>query len=1483
MAFLFKSRKNAPPASGLPPASRNIHTSDGTPTSSGANGSIDSTGERSTQSPPPNPNASSNPNGSLSSMNSTLAAGPAYPRRERSESESGPRPSTATQPTQVPNAALYPWSQRRLNFTTAQSNPFPRYGAAVNAIASKDGDIYIMGGLINGSMVRGDLWMVESGGGSLSCYPIATVSEGPGPRVGHASLLVGNAFIVFGGDTKMDDNDVLDDTLYLLNTSSRQWSRAAPPGPRPSGRYGHTLNILGSKIYIFGGQVEGYFFNDLIAFDLNALQNPANQWEFLIQNTGDDVVGPNAKVPAARTNHTIISYNDQLFLFGGTNGTQWFNDVWTYSPVTNVWTQQDCIGYIPAPREGHSAALVNDVMYIFGGRTEEGTDLGDLAAFRISSKRWYTFQNMGPSPSPRSGHSMTAYRDKIIVLAGEPSSAPRDPAELSMVYVLDTAKIRYPNDAPASSQPIDPRQPNSPTRRPSTEARSAMPIRSTSREGARSQNATREQFSGGPVQRPDPAGQSSSQSRLPRASMAQAPAGPPPQGQAPTPRTNGVHSPPNAPNTPNGPKARYNGSPLDTRGTAPGPDGGRSVPQEGVMQPQAVRDVQKENIRPSREGSPSTFGRRTPTQRTESKAKAMEAGEAAPLMSSGVARQRSLRSQRAQGSIDSTEDGHLGRSSSGRHHGEVQGDNRSLRSMPGDEPKSPKMNPHQEALLKELETAKKTNAWYASELALARKQGYHTGASSSPTFDERAVSKVTDDDRPLMEAFMAMRTEIIKMQEAMETQAASMARRIAEVEHQRDAAVTEAAYARAKLAAHGGSQRSTPQPDASREPDEQERFTDLTRRLALALAAQSELKAKLDSLNNDLASERKAREVAEESVDALQLRYDELSKNRNPAELEGLRAELYEAQSLARAEAGRRAEVEEELRTLRVDHETLVKTHEDTSSRLTNHTSSMAALEAAVTASTSKVSLYERQIEEERVQREVAEKKLSQLRAEHEDRTTELETVSKRLHDAEELAETHAREAATHREALLVGLAKLSSVDTGSKQDTVADQKIAALRESAEQASNLAKRNQEAADKAAQKLRNAEERIAGLEAYQEQSSREALQIRRQLQATLRDAQNYQAEIRELRSNLEMSQRDASALAVQHSALKDLLGERGINVSDVRRSPIFDHSPSSRFGTPEQARLRELDQQLQASIKAHEETKSQFEARMQEADSTYKEKLEQLENDYQSAVHYVKGTEKMLKKMKEELTKYKSQNAQLTGELETARSTSAASGTAPDTSTWDEERKQLQASIEEMKTQTSKQIAQLESNMTSLKSDLTKVQTERDQQKASYEELTQTAQRLGKELEQLKSENSMLEKQAEEAESRVTMLLDQVGQSVGNYRRQSQLQPLPHGIPGLGHNREESTSTLTDMSVHDDALSRDERGSIALDNLASELETLRSQWESTSRNNYRLSTTFDSERTPTTESHGTELSDNLASWRRRLEEEESGTRETSAVA
>ena len=48
---------------------------------------------------------------------------------------------------------------------------------------------------------------------------------------------------------------------------------------------------------------------------------------------------------------------------------------------------------------------------------------------------------------------MTAYDQLIVVLAGEPSSAQRDPHELSLVYLLDTAKIRYPDDQQIQQTP----------------------------------------------------------------------------------------------------------------------------------------------------------------------------------------------------------------------------------------------------------------------------------------------------------------------------------------------------------------------------------------------------------------------------------------------------------------------------------------------------------------------------------------------------------------------------------------------------------------------------------------------------------------------------------------------------------------------------------------------------------------------------------------------------------------------------------------------------------------------------------------------------------------------------------------------------------------------------------------------------------------------------------------------------------------------
>ena len=1222
--------------------------------------------------------------------------------------------------------------------------------------------------------------------------------------------------------------------------------------------------------------------------------------------------------------------------FGGTNGTQWFNDVWSYDPRINAWSQLDCIGYIPAPREGHSAALVNDVMYIFGGRTEEGTDLGDLAAFRITSRRWYTFQNMGPSPSPRSGHSMTAFGKQIVVLAGEPSSAPRDPNELSLVYVLDTGKIRYPNDQQIQQTPSGERVPGN--RRPSGERHAVPQARGPApRDGAVSgpEGGPRRLFSGsresmagnftgpGPGPASGARGQDLSMSngpsppggtsRVPRASVAQAPSGPPPQQQAPPPRPNGVIAPTAAPRSKTPTKdgrglesrseSRGDGR-GEGRGFAPYYDNGAgSISRDNISPISRGSPGQNQNVRSP---SPTQNGRRTPTQMQQQNRMGNAAMnvEESHMMNGGVIRSQSRQAQ--QDFSDGIDEFPAPQSQQNRPYlNQYDGADDASDSAERSETPEParpskeitdqleELADQNSELAQELEVSRSRNAWYASELALARKAGYHQSASKT-TFDEGAIQSLGDDEKPLVEALIALRSQLADVQASVDSRVDAAAQQVAEVEHQRNAAIKEAVYAKAKLAAHGGSSSSTPQLDAiSRDIDHDERSNDIGRKLAAALTTQKELRSRIETMAVEVQSERQARELAEGTADTAQKRVAQLDQSHNPGELESLRMELHQTGMVARDEATQKTEASSKVQLLEIERNDLSHRLNEALEFKSEYQRALVSLGEALTATKDKYTLLESKLEEEKEQREMVDQKLLQLRAEHEERTAELDVTTRKLRDAEVLAEKHATEAQKHREVNLADLDKLSTRSLDSSTTSATDERVSILKQEIEKAHVLVKRHQADADTAADKLRSAEERIAGLEAYQEQSSRESLTTRKQLQDTVRESQALQVKHSAVLQRLESHQRDNSALTVQQNALKELLDERGI--SEHGRSRNLD-SPGSRMDTPEQNRLRELEQELEASQQAHQETKSTFETREQEADKAYREKLEQLELDYQSAVHYVKGTEKMLKRMKDELTKYKSQNARLQNEVEAVHRTQSERTIEPEAAAeWEQERQALRNEIGEMQKSVKDSVSQLERQMEEVQQELYAAREERDHYHQNnvqtQQQLSHTTQQARAELDQLKSENAMLETRALDAEQKVTLLLDQVGTSVGNYRRQSQQMhtnghartlssssnnPISRG----GHSHSASLSTINDSTVSD-AAPLDNRNSVALDSLASELETLRTHWEGTHRN-YRLSNQFDFERTPTSPPIAGEgmMSDSLANWRKKLDREEKEKRAKS---
>lgn len=972
-------------------------------------------------------------------------------------------------------------------------------------------------------------------------------------------------------------------------------------------------------------------------------------------------------------------------------------------------------------------------------------------------------------------------------------------------------------------------------------------------------------------------------SKLPRASIIQAPSGPPPQQQAPT-RPNGV-----AP-IGNPPRGKLPGRPE--RGFGPTIDTGIRSQSPAQSQGRTMSPASRDRDSPPTKDSPVTNGRRTPTQQPVKSTTKQESGEAPPVEASNreppTRAGSKTRQGRQQGSIDSINESSL----------------RNVTNRPSSPPpplrqgssgigrKGSGRNSQTVAILKELDAAKSRNAWYASELELAKKAGYQPNPSPSPILDQRAAESFGEADRPLIEALIAMRNELANVQGSVDQQAVLAARKIAEVEKQRDTALSEAMYAKARLAAYGGSQNSTPQLDNdSRDLGimAADRSTDIARKLAAALATQKELQQHVDMLAAELEAEKRGRELAEETSNAAQNRISELEsyKQQNSSEVERLKAELHEVHKEAREHATACTEATSTLQLLQVSKGELEARHNELLESEKSHNKTLNSLREAMAATSDMKSLLEHKLEEERAQRERVEEKLRKLRAEHEDRTAELDSASRRLRDAEELAEKYANEARTHRQAVVAGLDKVAIQDTGSS-NSGSTEKIAVLQAQVDAANTLVRKYQTAADTASEKLRSAEERIAGLEAYQEQASRESLNIRKQLQAALRETQSLQAANSDMKFQLQNQQLETNAVNVQHNTLKDLLGERGISPVSVARVRGLS-SPQNRTDTPDQTRLRELEQQLISVQQAHEETKQNFETREQEAESSYREKLAQLEHDYQSAVHYVKGTEKMLKRMKEELAKYKSENTRMKTELEEAEGRLQSTQSVPPE--WEEERDSLQQRIDQLQAEMSYSRNQLEQQLEEVRKELQTSQQERNHFQKSHEnaqrQLSESMQQARFDLAQLQEENSLLERRAMDAEQKVSLLLDQVETSVDNYRRQSRQGGDINGV-NIVHTHTRNLSghdSISGDSVYSGPTGGfDNRNSMALDTLASELETLRTHWETTNKN-YRLSNTFDFDRPARIEEENEhldteaplELSNTLADWRKRLDAEENEVR------
>lgn len=316
-----------------------------------------------------------------------------------------------------------PWNRFKIF-----DSPFPRYRHAASVISSDKNEVFIMGGLKDGS-VFGDTWRIiphESNDGEVLNYSAENIevtnNNNPPARVGHSSVLCGNAFIIYGGDTvETDEHGFPDNNFYLFNINNHKYTIPSHILNKPNGRYGHTIGVVAvnnssSRLYLFGGQLENDVFNDMYYFELNSFKSPKATWK---------IVDPvNNFRPPPLTNHSMSVYKEKIYVFGGVyNNEKVSNDLWEFDVEQEKWQQIQTNGTTPLPVNEHSACVVDDRLYIYGGNDFSGVIYSSLYVLDLKTFTWYKLLETAEEngPGPRCGHSMTYLPkyNKLIIMGGD--------------------------------------------------------------------------------------------------------------------------------------------------------------------------------------------------------------------------------------------------------------------------------------------------------------------------------------------------------------------------------------------------------------------------------------------------------------------------------------------------------------------------------------------------------------------------------------------------------------------------------------------------------------------------------------------------------------------------------------------------------------------------------------------------------------------------------------------------------------------------------------------------------------------------------------------------------------------------------------------------------------------------------------------------------------------------------------------------------
>lgn len=239
------------------------------------------------------------------------------------------------------------------------------------------------------------------------CHQIATSGSLPKPTTGHSLVQRNGSLYLFGGE---DENGYVND-LHEFIVSTAQWWFLPLKNSIP-GRAYHSAVVLKNKMIVFGGKTSGNVVSDEL-------------WSLNFRNLSWNLLKASGDKPTKRFGHTAVAYGDKMILFGGL-GVHLSNCVYELKRVKIIkklpfykWKRIPCGNVKPPKRYFHSAAILNHCMYIFGGHgiTVE-CFLHDLWAFNLDTHKWKQIHTYGDIPQGVYNHSACICGGSMFVFGG---------------------------------------------------------------------------------------------------------------------------------------------------------------------------------------------------------------------------------------------------------------------------------------------------------------------------------------------------------------------------------------------------------------------------------------------------------------------------------------------------------------------------------------------------------------------------------------------------------------------------------------------------------------------------------------------------------------------------------------------------------------------------------------------------------------------------------------------------------------------------------------------------------------------------------------------------------------------------------------------------------------------------------------------------------------------------------------------------------